>query len=142
LHCIANGGDEGITEASDATKRLGFELFTKIKLLDWLWLRGDITNTTAEFRGSGDAIPLTEDKSVYSQPYTVVDLITRFRLPYKFGPGYLEPFLMFQNLLNTEYKQAQFFFESRLRNEPDPVADIHFTPGAPLGVLGGIGFIF
>ena len=36
-------GDEGITEASDATKRLGFELFTKIKLLDWLWLRGDIT---------------------------------------------------------------------------------------------------
>jgi hypothetical protein len=45
-------------------------------------------------------------------------------------------------LLNTEYKQAQFFFESRLRNEPDPVADIHFTPGAPLGVLGGIGFIF
>jgi hypothetical protein len=24
----------------------------------------------------------------------------------------------------------------------DPVADIHFTPGAPLGVLGGVGFIF
>jgi len=85
---------------------------------------------------------LTEDRSVYSQPYTVVDLITRFRLPYKIGPGYLEPFLMFQNLLNTEYKQAQFFFESRLRNKPDPVADIHFTPGAPLGVLGGVGFIF
>ena len=77
-----------------------------------------------------------------SQPFTVVDLITRFRLPYKIGPGYIEPFLMFQNLLNTEYKQAQFFFESRLRNEPNPVADIHFTPGAPLGVLGGIGFIF
>jgi hypothetical protein len=51
-------GDEGITEASDATKRLSFELFTRIKLLDWLWLRGDITNTTAEFHGSGDAIPL------------------------------------------------------------------------------------
>jgi hypothetical protein len=42
----------------------------------------------------------------------------------------------------TSDKQAQFFFESRLRNEPDPVADIHFTPGAPLGMLGGIGFIF
>jgi hypothetical protein len=49
---------------------------------------------------------------------------------------------MFQNVLNTEYKQAQFFFESRLRNESDPVADIHFTPGAPLEVLGGVGFIF
>jgi hypothetical protein len=49
---------------------------------------------------------------------------------------------MFQNLLNTEYKQAQFFFESQLPNEPDPVADIYFTPGASLGVLGGIGFLF
>jgi hypothetical protein len=74
--------------------------------------------------------------------HTVVDLISSFRLPYKIGPGYLEPFLMFQNLLDTEYKQVQFFFESRLRNESEPVADIHFTPGAPLGVLGGIGFIF
>lgn len=49
---------------------------------------------------------------------------------------------MFQNLLDTEYKQVQCFFDSQLRNEPDSVADIHFTPGAPFGVLGGIGFVF
>jgi hypothetical protein len=46
------------------------------------------------------------------EPCAVIDLMTRLRLPDKFGPGYLEPFLMFQNVLKTEYKQAQFFFES------------------------------
>jgi hypothetical protein len=51
-------GDEGIMEASTATKRRGFELFTRIKPLDWLWLRGDTTGTTADFRDSGDAVPL------------------------------------------------------------------------------------
>jgi outer membrane receptor protein involved in Fe transport len=167
-------GDEGVTEASGATRRMGFELGTRIKLLDWLVLRGDVTSTSAEFRGSGDAVPLaprftasgdltarlpfglasalqvlhvgkrplTEDRSVSSQPFTVLNLITRFRLPYKIGPGHLEPFLIVQNLTNTEYRQAQFFFESRLRDEPEPVADIHFTPGVPFGVLGGVGFLF
>jgi hypothetical protein len=167
-------GDEGVTEASDATKRMGFELGTRLKLLDWLVLRANVTSTTAEFRGSGDAVPLaprftaggdltarlpfgltsslqvlhvgdrylTEDRSVTSQPFTLLNLITRFRLPYKIGPGHLEPFLMVQNLTNTNYRQAQFFFESRLRDEPAPVADVHFTPGAPFGVLGGVGFLF
>jgi hypothetical protein len=86
--------------------------------------------------------PLTEDRSVDTQLFTIFDLIARFRWPYKFGPGYPEPFLMFQNLFDTEYRQAQFFFESRLRNEPAPVSDIHFTPGAPLTVSGGVGFLF
>ncbi|MGH8066519.1 MAG: hypothetical protein ACRERE_15030 [Candidatus Entotheonellia bacterium] len=129
-------GDEGITEPSDAIKRLGYELYTKIKLLDWLWLQGDITSTSAEFRGSGNAVPLaprftargnltarlpfglttslqvlhmgkrllTEDRSVSSQPFTGLDLVTRFRLPYTIGPGHLEAFLIVQNLTNTEYR--------------------------------------
>jgi hypothetical protein len=86
--------------------------------------------------------PLIEDRSVSSQPFTVLDLVTRYRLPYKIGPGYLEPFLILQNLTDTRYRQAQFFFESRLRDEPEPVADVHFTPGYPFTVLGGIGFLF
>jgi hypothetical protein len=114
----------GITARGDVTARLPFGLSAMLQ---------------AFYLGKRH---LTEDHTVNTQPFTVLDLITRFRLPYKIGPGYLEPFLMFQNLLNTEYKQVQFFFESRLRNEPEPVADIHFTPGALLGVLGGVGFLF
>ena len=38
--------------------------------------------------------------------------------------------------------QAQFFFESRLRDEPEPVADVHFTLAHPFTVLGGVAFLF
>jgi hypothetical protein len=162
-------GDEGVTEAGDATRRLGFEVGTRIQRLDWLYLRGDITSTAAEFRGTGDGVPLAprstargeltarthfgltstlqvlhvgkwpliEDRSVSSQPFTVLDLVARYRLPYSVGPAHLDPFLILQNLTDTKYRQAQFFFDSRLRDEPEPVADIHFTPGAPCTVLGG-----
>jgi outer membrane receptor protein involved in Fe transport len=167
-------GDEGVTEASEASRRLGFELATRVKLLDWLWLNANLTSTSAEFRGSGEAVPLAprftargdllaqfpfglsarlqvlhvgkrpliEDRRVSSQPFTVLDLVTRYRLPYKIGPGYLEPFLIIQNLTDAAYRQAQFFFESRLRDEPEPVADVHFTPGYPFTVLGGVAFRF
>jgi hypothetical protein len=103
---------------------------------------GALCGDIAIERPPGDAQNHAPETFVFVSPRHGILLITRFRLPYKFGPGYLEPFLMFQNLLNTDYKQAQFFFESRLPNEPDPVADIHFIPGAPLGGLGGIGFLF
>ena len=72
----------------------------------------------------------------------MLDLVTRYRLPYKVGPSYVEPFPILQNPTDAKYRQAQFFFESRLRDEPEPVADIHFTPGTPLTVLGGVAFVF
>ena len=34
-----------------------------------------------------------------------------------------------QNLLNTDWKEAQFETESRLQNESESVTEIHFTPG-------------
>ena len=49
---LVSVGDDGVTKAGEATRRTGYELFTRIKLLDWLWLRGDITSTSAEFRGT------------------------------------------------------------------------------------------
>jgi hypothetical protein len=36
-----------------------------------------------------------------------------------------------QNLLNKKWKETQFETESRLKNEPMPVSEIHFTPGTP-----------
>jgi hypothetical protein len=44
-----------------------------------------------------------------------------------------------ENLLNTERREAQFFFASRLQGEPAAgVPDIHFTPGNPRTFLGGL----
>lgn len=36
-----------------------------------------------------------------------------------------------QNLLNTEWNEAQFATDSRLRNEASPINELNFTPGTP-----------
>ena len=61
--------------------------------------------------------PLTEDRSVKAPSWVTVDLSERYILPVKLPHGRLEAFLFIQNLLNTQWEQATFFFESRLRNE-------------------------
>ncbi len=47
-----------------------------------------------------------------------------------------------ENLFNQEWNEAQFDTESRLRNETEPVSEIHFTPGTPLFVKAGISYKF
>jgi hypothetical protein len=48
-----------------------------------------------------------------------------------------------ENLTNTDWREAQFFFTSRLPGErAGGVGDVHFTPGTPRSVLGGIALHF
>jgi len=54
----------------------------------------------------------------------------------------MEAFLFVQNLFNTRWEQATFAFASRLRNEAGPVTDIHFVPGNPRTVMGGVAWYF
>ena len=54
-----------------------------------------------------------------------------------------EAFLSVENLTNTDWREAQFFFTSRLAGEPAAgVNDIHYTPGNPRSFLGGIAWHF
>lgn len=86
--------------------------------------------------------PLIEDRSVKAPSWTVFDLIERYKLPVKLPRGRLEAFLSIQNLLNTKWEQATFFFESRLPSEAAPVGDIHFVPGIPRFFMGGLSWYF
>jgi outer membrane receptor protein involved in Fe transport len=86
--------------------------------------------------------PLTGDRSVKAPSWTVFDLVERYRLPVKLSRGRIEAFLSIQNLLDTKWEQASFFFESRLRNEPQGVNDVHFVPGAPRMFMGGAAWYF
>ena len=36
-----------------------------------------------------------------------------------------------ENLFNVKWNETQFDTESRLKDEPAPVTEIHFTPGTP-----------
>jgi outer membrane receptor protein involved in Fe transport len=86
--------------------------------------------------------PLIEDGSAKASSWIDFDLSERYVLPVKLPHGRLEAFLFIQNILNTKWEQATFFFESRLRNEAAGVNDIHFVPGNPRFFMGGLAWYF
>ena len=54
-------GDEGTTEASGATRRIGLELESRLRLVDWLYFDLDFTANDARFKenaGNGNAVAL------------------------------------------------------------------------------------
>ena len=86
--------------------------------------------------------PLVEDRSIKSPAWITFDVSERYRIPVKLPHGRLEAFLFAQNLFNTQWEQAIFAFDSRLRNESVGVTDIHFVPGNPRTVMGGLAWYF
>ncbi|WP_455243489.1 TonB-dependent receptor, partial [Petrachloros mirabilis] len=103
------------------------------------WPKGLTSQLQATYLG---VRPLSEDRSIKAPSWVDVDLSERYQLPVKLPYGRLEAFLFVQNLLDTKWEQATFFFRSQLRNETLPVADIHFVPGNPRMVMGGLAWYF
>ena len=153
-------GDAGIVEPSGKTQRHGVDLSIRYQPFEWLlWnidanyahgraidekpgedyipLAPDLTlvsglkiNHKSGFYGGANLRfikdrPANEDNSIIAKGYTVIDV----------NMGYNWKNLLFgiqiQNLLDTEWNETQFATESRLKNEPAPVEEIHFTPGTP-----------
>ena len=72
-----------------------------------------------------DARPAIEDNSIRARGYFLLDAVLSYTRPrYQVGATV-------QNLLNTEWDEAQFATDSRLRNEASPVNELNFTPGTP-----------
>lgn len=152
-------GDAGIVEPSGQTRRMGVDLGFRYQINDWLFANADGTYTYArsvedpegenliplapvytatggisvqqpKYRGSlqfrylGDRAA-NEDNSIVAPGYTVVD----FNASRDFGNLTLG--FAIENLLDVEWNETQFATESRLRNEPQSVEEIHFTPGTP-----------
>ena len=46
------------------------------------------------------------------------------------------------NLFNVEWNEAQFATTSRLRHEPAPATELHYTPGSPRTFSLGIEWRF
>lgn len=164
-------GDAGTTELSDPTRRYGLDLELRFKLLPWLWgdadlnvsegkivdapagedyipLAPNLTSTggltalhPAGFEGSlryrhvGER-PANENNSVVALGSTVFDL----SLGYRFGQ--IKLFGVLENVFDVEWNEAQFATESRLKGEPEPVSELHFTPGNPRNARLGISYAF
>lgn len=113
--------------------------FTAYGALLLKWPEGLTSQLQATYLG---VRPLIEDRSAKAPSWVDVDLSERYQLPIKLSHGRLEAFLFVQNLLNTKWEQATFYFESRLRNEAAGVNDLHFVPGNPRFVMGGVSWYF
>ncbi|MES2431898.1 MAG: TonB-dependent receptor plug domain-containing protein [Bacteroidota bacterium] len=153
-------GDEGVVEAGGQTRRVGFDLSVRYELLKNLFADADINLTNPRALGINKAerfLPLAplftsiggltyrketgfngslryrymadraanETYSVIAKGYFVTDAAINYTKK-KWEAG-----LAIQNLFNVKWKETQFDTESRLKNEPEPVSEIHFTPGTP-----------
>ncbi len=162
-------GDAGIVEPSDQTFRYGAELSLRYQLGDKLFLDSDWNYTLAQslaapvgetylplapafsstggisyrttkgwkgslrYRWLGDR-PANEDYSLTAEGYFLLDA----KVSYLWQNWELS--LTAQNLLNTDWREAQFETESRLLDEALPVSEIHFTPGTPFFARLGLAY--
>jgi outer membrane receptor protein involved in Fe transport len=140
-------GDEGTTEASDATRRYGVEFETRFAITDWLAADLDLTATKSSFvvnRGNGDAIALAPrhtwagglsarhptgwraglrfygvgDRPATQDEFLTADGFTLVDFHAGYGTRRWDVGLDVENLFDARYRSAQFATTSRLRNEP------------------------
>ncbi|MTI21838.1 TonB-dependent receptor [Fulvivirga sp. RKSG066] len=164
-------GDEGIVEPSGKTRRKGIDVSVRYQALPWLYVDADLNLTeprSIEETEGNDYIPLAptftsigglsyqldngingslryrylDDRpankaySSTAEGYFLLDAVVNYTTK-KFEIG-----LMVENVLDTEWKEAQFETESRLSDEPDPVSEIHFTPGSPFFARMSLSYFF
>ncbi|MBA2422652.1 MAG: TonB-dependent receptor [Chitinophagales bacterium] len=80
--------------------------------------------------------PANELNTVTAEGYLVLDAAIGYRWEHwRLG-------LNVENMTNTEWNEAQFDTESKLFNEPEPLSELHFTPGTPLAFKGSFTYFF
>jgi outer membrane receptor protein involved in Fe transport len=103
-------------------------------------VRGGDLRSALRLRHVGDR-PATQDGSLTALGYTVLD----FTAAYAYR--WFEVGVILENVLNSEWREAQFADSSQLRPTPSaprlpieraPVQDIHFVPGNPINVRGAV----
>jgi len=164
-------GDAGIVEPSGKTRRLGVELGARFQALDKVYLYSDVNYTHGRstdapkgedliplapkltavggisfegignfnggisYRYVGDR-PANEDNSIVADGYFVSDVNLNYTLnQWRLG-------IRIENVFNTAWKETQFATTSRLFDEPDPVEEIHFTPGTPFALRAKLSLTF
>ena len=151
-------GDAGTTEAGRPSRRLGFEFSNYWRAARWLTVDADLAYAQARFKGTdpaGDHIPgavegvasialavdhvgpyygalqlryfgprpLIEDNSVRSHSTATLNGRVGWRFDRRTRIE-LEGF----NLTNRRASAIDYYYESRLRNEPVGISDVHFHP--------------
>jgi outer membrane cobalamin receptor len=163
-------GDDGIVEPAGQSRRQGLDLSIRYQVNKWLYADMDLNlakprlvdapkganyiplapgitsigglsvkkkslNGSIRYRYMGTR-PANETNTSRAEGYFLLDAV----LSYTFR--HFEFSLSAENLLNTDWKEAQFYTESKLKYETFPTSDINFTPGTPRSVKTGISYLF
>lgn len=157
-------GDEGVTEASGQTRRMGLELGARYRIKNWLFADMDATFTQARFRNGG-SVPLAPRRTFTAgvtarpsfgtlTPFVALRIKSIADRPANedeslVAEGFtlvdanaglrwknIEVAVDAQNLLNATWREVQFATESRMSYESASVTGIHYTPGWPRTVMG------
>jgi outer membrane receptor protein involved in Fe transport len=156
---------------SGRTRRVGVDFTARYQLLSWLFMDADLNLAKPRFidlpsgmnyvtlapsitsigglgvnnlKGFSGSIryrylgrrPAVEDNSVVASAYFIMDAVVN----YQFKIFTLT--LSAENILNRTWREAQFGTESRLKGEPEPRTEIHFTPGTPFSIKVGLSCLF
>ena len=160
-------GDEGIVEPGGKTRRIGIDLSARYQFTSWLYGDLDLNYTNARAIGKPKDegfIPLAPSFTSIGGLSTKMKNGVSGSLRYRYmndrpanefntrnADGYLiadmlvsyswknlELTFTVENLLNTDWREAQFDTESRLQFESNPVTEIHYTPGIPRFIKAGL----
>jgi len=80
--------------------------------------------------------PANEDNSIVALGHTV------FNASIAYGFGQFTFTIHGENLLNSEWNEAQFATETRLKGEEKSVTELCYTPGNPINFQFGISYKF
>jgi outer membrane receptor protein involved in Fe transport len=164
-------GDEGIVEPGGKTRRIGIDVSARYQFTPWLYGDVDLNYTKAraiDAPKGGNYVPLApaftsiggisarmkngfsgslryrfinhrpanESNTVIAQGYFITDILLAYNWK-KF-----ELTISAENIFSSEWREAQFDTESRLQFDPQPVSEIHYTPGTPRFLKAGISLKF
>ena len=163
-------GDEGTTESSGRTRRVGIDVELRQQLITNLWFDTDINLARGKFRdepAGANRIPLAPTRTATAGLTSRANRFegglrvrhigaraanednsvralgsTTWELFGDWKAGPIRVFGAVDNLFNATWNEAQFATTSRLRGERAPVTELHYTPGAPRSLSLGIAWRF
>jgi outer membrane receptor protein involved in Fe transport len=164
-------GDEGSTEISGETRRLGFDAEMRFQLNPWIWADVDVNLADGKYLdepGGADHIPLAPrltsqgglvflhpggfegalryrhvgDRPANEDQSIVAKGHTLIQLSIAYRSGGFLIFGQIENLTARDWNEAQFDTESRLQHEPGGISELHFTPGNPFNFQLGVAYEF
>jgi hypothetical protein len=164
-------GDEGNTEISGETRRLGLDAEVRMQLARWIWADLDLNLSDGRYinePAEANYIPLaprfTSQGGINFLHPAGFEGAIRYRylgdrpanennsviatghflnnIILAYHFSGFRIFTQAENIFNITWNEAQFDTESRLYDETAAVSELHFTPGNPFNVQVGFSYEF